>query len=270
MGKEDFNANKSENMPVAVKTQDAKPTAEVFTKAFQDKNAEAMISSIGSCEAGTITKDMVSEMIGGMGGTKALLDNFSKLKDVNSQSLAEMIIDSGKCTKSLFDNEVSYSKNKKELSSVENDMSARRKVADTKSGDLEQINRNLSVDESYQKLKAKEQVLEGKIKEGETFIMGLDKNKLLTRCLDVPNFFTPDKLKFFCAQTEGNQAARGVEDTLIQIVEKNNYGPANLGALLSAAEDASFGPHLLEALKKAGKEDLIVSFGKKFTEKPAV
>jgi hypothetical protein len=271
--KNEGSAKKKEAAPKPISKTKEKVvvTLDDYEKAVKEGNAEYLISNISSAKEGVITKDAVSKMLKAPGGVKALLENFSKLKDVSPISLAEMIIESGKGTVALFNNELDLAKSRNELSSAQ-------KILEDKIGHYKKLNtdpdtykRNLQNDEVFQNNSLLEVKLLSKINKQEKFVMDLDKNQLFTKCLKEKNFFTPERLAFFTKSEGGNRVIRNLEEALIMIVESKKYDTAHINALLSNATDAVDGKGLSESLfnslKKNGFKDTTVSYAKKFNLK---
>ena len=253
-----------------------------YEQAVKDGKAEFLVANITLCKEGTITKDAVSKMLTAQGGVKAVLENFSKLKDIGPDTLAEMIIDAGKGTSALYNNEVDFTKSMKELALVEKDRldiykSAKANAMKDGRVDDAVLASNLSNHQNYPALLSKEKALEDKTKKQEKFIMKLDKNALFTKCLETKNFFTPQNMAFFVKDNEGNRAVRGLESAIILIVESKKYDKAHINALLSNAADATtvvdttgtmtrngLSEDLYNSLKNNGFEDSTVSYAKKF------
>ena len=260
---------KTETAPVQANKETPLIGPENYTKAVEEKNAEFLVLNIRNAEDGVIPKEMISGMIDTPGGAKALVSNFSKIKDGNPMELAKTMIESGKGTKVFFDNEVEYARNQIELAGAEKSSQARRDFFKGMKTDDAAYQRNLQNDEAYQKYQAKEAYLEGSIKNQESFIMNLDKNALLADCINTPNYLTPDKLEFFCSNEKGNRATQQIGTVLELIVSKKNYDATHINALLSASTDGAFDQSLLKSLNENGYADSAISFAKKFKQQEA-
>ena len=267
MSSPESNLSKSaETAPSPAIKGEQKITPENYSQAIAEKNAEFLAANIGKAENGAIPKEMISDMINTPGGAKALVSNFSKVKDGNAMELAKTIIESGKGTKVFFDNEVEYAKSKTELADAEKSSQGRRDFFKGMKTDEDAYKRNLANDEAYQKYQAKEKYLEEKIQNQEVFLTGLDKNALLAECIEKPNYLTPDKLQFFCSTEGGNRATQSLATTMELIVAKKNYDATHINALLSASEDGAFDQSLLKSLNENGYADSAVSYAKKFKQ----
>lgn len=233
-----------------------------YADAISEKNIDFLINNVNDAENNSIPRDLAFEMLQKPGGAKIALRNFSKLQDVKPQELAEAIADSG--TNVLLNNETEYWKNIVEISRISKDAEDKAKSIKSLNKDGIAYLRNLKNDEGYKKLLLKEDEFKQKAFKQENFINGLDKNNLLTKLLEKPNYFLPENIAFFVKNEGGNRIVREFEDVLLLIIQKKNHDAPHVNALLSMAADGSLSNDTFEELKRSGYESSISSYVKKF------